>query len=562
MTVRRFAAATAAAIFLLLGIGGLVNPTGSSLACPDWPLCFGSPFPKMVGGVLYEHSHRLAATGVGILTIVLALLLARDGRRKLGVLALALVVAQGVLGGLTVLLKLPPQISIAHLALSMAFFVYVVWLALPAAIETTPRLHRWLVAGFGLIYVQIVLGAVVRHTHSALACINEVPLCFGQIWPENAPVQTHIHMLHRLFALVAGGVAAGAAIAAARRLSGRLRLVALAVPALIVGQIALGVWTVLTLKALVPVELHLAVGALLLAATATLALATRAPAPARATSLRDLFSLTKPRISLLSVATAAVGLALAHRTPDAAVLLCTLAGTWLLVGSANTLNMYLEREIDGRMARTRRRPLPAGRMRPEVALGFGIAQALIAVPMLTFGANALTGLLGALALVLYVLVYTPLKRTTIHALLIGAIPGAMPPLLGWTAAAGSLSLGALALFGVIFFWQIPHFLAIAMFQRDDYRAAGLKVLPVERGDAAARRTIVYTLGLQVLVTLLLVPLGLGDGAYLAGAALLGAFMIGWGVYGLTRAGGRGWARGLFLVSIAYLPILFALLVAA
>ncbi len=278
--------------------------------------------------------------------------------------------------------------------------------------------------------------------------------------------------------------------------------------------------------------------------------------------MRDLFSLTKPRISLLSVATAAVGLALAPGRPGAALTALVLAGTWLLVGSANTLNMYLEREVDAKMARTRRRPLPSGRLRPGIALWFGVAQALVAVPLLTFGANALTGLLGAVALILYVLVYTPMKQHSMHALIVGAVPGAMPPLLGWTAQAGSLSIAALALFGVIFFWQIPHFLAIAMFQREDYRAAGLKVLPVERGEASARRAIVVTLILQVLVTLALVPLGLGDGVYLAGAVGLGAIMLGWGVYGWLRSGGRGWARGLFLASIAYLPILFALLVGA
>jgi len=278
--------------------------------------------------------------------------------------------------------------------------------------------------------------------------------------------------------------------------------------------------------------------------------------------IRDLFSLTKPRISLLSVATAAVGLALAPGRPGAALTAIVLCGTWLLVGSANTLNMYLEREVDAKMARTRRRPLPSGRLRPEIALWFGVAQALVAVPLLTFGANALTGLLGAAALLLYVLVYTPMKQQSMHALIVGAVPGAMPPLLGWTAQAGSLSIAALALFGVIFFWQIPHFLAIALFQRDDYRAAGLKVLPVERGETSARRAIVVTLILQVLVTVALVPLGLGDGVYLAGAVGLGAFMLGWGVYGWLRSGGTGWARGLFLASIAYLPILFALLVGA
>jgi len=278
--------------------------------------------------------------------------------------------------------------------------------------------------------------------------------------------------------------------------------------------------------------------------------------------IRHLFALTKPRISLLSVATAAVGLALAPGRAGLALALTALAGTWLLVGSANTLNMYLEREVDGKMARTRRRPLPAGKLAPAIALWFGIGQAFVAVPLLTFGANGLTGLLGAIALVLYVLVYTPMKQRSIHALVVGAIPGAMPPLLGWTAQTGELTVAALALFGVIFFWQIPHFLAIAMYQREDYRAAGLKVLPVERGEASTRRAIVVTLVLQVLVTLALVPLGLGNRTYLVGAALLGALMLGWGVYGLARSSGNGWARGLFFVSIAYLPLLFGLLVAS
>ncbi len=278
--------------------------------------------------------------------------------------------------------------------------------------------------------------------------------------------------------------------------------------------------------------------------------------------LRALVALTKPRISILNVATTAVGLALAHRAPSTGVILATLIGTLLLVGAANTLNMYLERDIDARMARTRRRPLPSGVLSPSSALIFGVAQAALAVPILTFGANALTGVLGAFALVVYVLVYTPLKQHTVHALLVGAVPGAMPPLLGWTAASGSLSAAGLALFGVIFFWQIPHFIAISMFQKEDYKAAGLKILPVERGEAAARRTIVITLLLQLCVTLLLVPLGLGGPVYLAGAALLGASMLGMGIWGMARSEGNVWARRLFLATLAYLPLLFGLLVAS
>jgi protoheme IX farnesyltransferase len=279
--------------------------------------------------------------------------------------------------------------------------------------------------------------------------------------------------------------------------------------------------------------------------------------------IRDLIALTKPRISILNVAMTAVGLALAGGAPGTGLMAATLVGTLLLVGSANTLNMYLERDIDARMRRTRRRPLPSGRLDPRVALWFGVAQAFVAVPLLTFGANALTGLLGAVALIGYVLIYTPMKQRSVHALLVGAVPGAMPPLLGWTAASGSVSAAALALFAILFFWQIPHFLAITLFQAEDYRAAGLKVHPVERGERATRRAIVVGLVLQVLVTLALVPLGVGGPLYLAGAAILGALMLGWGLAGLRRpAASVAWAKGLFLASIAYLPLLFALLIAS
>ena len=285
------------------------------------------------------------------------------------------------------------------------------------------------------------------------------------------------------------------------------------------------------------------------------------PTPALAAdapSLRLLVALTKPRIAVLSVATALVGLALAPGRPSPGVVVAVLLGTSLIVGSANTLNMYLERDIDAKMARTRRRPLPSGSMRPEVALWFGILQGLLGLPILALGANLLTGLLGAIALFLYVLVYTPLKQRSVHALFVGAVPGAMPPLLGWTAGTGSLSLVGLSLFGVLYFWQIPHFLAISMFRRGEYRAAGLKVMPNEHGDAATLWTITFALVLQFVATLTLVPAGPGGGMYLVGASLLGWLMLAWAIYGFVRSGDDAWARRLFAISVCFLPLLLAL----
>ena len=283
------------------------------------------------------------------------------------------------------------------------------------------------------------------------------------------------------------------------------------------------------------------------------------PIGARPISLRDLVALAKPRITLFALLTAMGGLALAPGDPSGAAWLPLLIGTALIVGAANTLNMYLERDIDCLMARTRTRPLPAGRMDPAVALVFGVAQAFVAFPFLTFVVHPLTGLLGAVAFLSYVCLYTPLKQRTTIATLICSVPGAMPPLLGWTAATGSLDLAALALFGVMFLWQIPHFHAIALFRRKDYDRAGLKILPSERGEVTTRHAIVFYLGLQIQVSLLLVPLGVAGRWYLLTAALAGGGYFLYGLSGLA-AGGPRWARNLFLLSILYLPVLFAALV--
>jgi protoheme IX farnesyltransferase len=279
--------------------------------------------------------------------------------------------------------------------------------------------------------------------------------------------------------------------------------------------------------------------------------------------LADLVSLTKPRITAMVVITMLGGMWLATRSggPQRSVLTLSLAmlGTVLVVSGANVLNMYIERESDRFMARTKNRPLPSGRMAPEIALWFGLAISALAIPLLTFAVNAMTGLLAAFALVSYVLVYTPLKRTTTLSLLIGAAPGAIPPLLGWTSVTGHTEWPGVLLFGILFLWQIPHFLAIATFRREDYRRAGLKILPVERGDRVTRHHIVAYLVALVAVTLLLVPFGVGGSFYLVSAIGLGAVFLGFGAWGLRPSAGARWARGLFITSIFYLVLLLGAL---
>lgn len=279
-----FAVATAVATLALLVVGGTVNPTGSSLACPDWPLCYGSLFPEMTNGVQFEHTHRLVATLVGVMTIGLTVAVWRSERtdvatRRLTLLASGLVVVQGVLGGITVLLRLPMLVSTTHLAVSMAFFGLILYLcfrlwpgprsARDSARSDPPATVRrgWVaVAGLG-VYVQILLGGVVRHTHSGHACGGTFPWCVGAAWPNWGPGQ--IHMIHRYGAVVVVVLVLVAAAVAYRRASRHglrlARIAALVAPLLVTGQFLLGVVTVTSYIAVIPVTAHLAVGALLLA---------------------------------------------------------------------------------------------------------------------------------------------------------------------------------------------------------------------------------------------------------------------------------------------------------
>lgn len=283
---------------------------------------------------------------------------------------------------------------------------------------------------------------------------------------------------------------------------------------------------------------------------------------------RDLVALAKPRITLMVVITAAGGLFLSKRAPlppgasalSFGTIASTLLGTALIVAGANALNMYIERDVDRRMDRTKSRPLPAGRMAPRVALWFGVAISALAVPILAIGANPLTALLAVLANLLYVLAYTPLKQHSYYALHVGAIPGAIPPLLGWTAGTGRIDAAGMVLFGILFLWQIPHFIAIALFRRADYARAGLVVMPNVVGDLASRHTIIRWIFAGVATSLLVVPLGVAHRGYLLVATVLGSIFFGWGCYGLKEGAATKWAKSLFGISILYLVLLFTALV--
>ncbi len=275
-----------------------------------------------------------------------------------------------------------------------------------------------------------------------------------------------------------------------------------------------------------------------------------------------LLELTKPRIVTLVLITVATGYAIAprHGRADLANLLLTLVGSGLVTAGASAWNQLLERSRDARMRRTARRPLPTGRVSPRLAATFGASLGVLGVVVLAFGKYPLAAAVAAATFILYVLIYTPLKpRTTLNTV-IGAVPGALPPVIGWAAAAGTLDAGAWTLFLILFFWQFPHFLSIGWVYREDYARGGHRILPVvdPSGAITARQSTLYALAL-LPAALLPSAMGLAGPVYFAGALVLSLYYLAASVKfwaDVTDASARKLMRASFL----YLPLLLLLLV--
>lgn len=281
------------------------------------------------------------------------------------------------------------------------------------------------------------------------------------------------------------------------------------------------------------------------------------PAEARrASRFNDYVELTKPRLTMLCVLTTLAGFYVASKSPlDVMLLVHTLLGTFMVGGGCGALNMYVEREHDVMMRRTMTRPLPSGKLTASEALRFGLVLGLGGVLYLSLAVNLLTGGLAALTLISYVLFYTPMKRRSTLNTIVGGLPGALPPVMGWTAVRGSFGLEAAVLFAILFFWQMPHFLALAWMYRQDYARAGYKMLTVVDPDCSAtsRQILLYT---AVLLPVSLLPtiFHVSGTFYFYGALLLGLGFIGLGVMlAITRKNKH--ARYLFHFSLLYLPVL-------
>ncbi len=271
----------------------------------------------------------------------------------------------------------------------------------------------------------------------------------------------------------------------------------------------------------------------------------------------DFVALAKPRLNFLVIVTTLVGYyAGAGRDVQTVVLLATIVGTALVAGGSAALNQVFERDIDGLMRRTRMRPLPGGRIQPGEATFFGAALSVLGLVVLATGAGWLPTSVAAATLVIYAFIYTPLKRRTAFATVLGAVPGALPPVIGWAAARGDLSLPAWVLFAIVFFWQMPHFLAIAWLYRDDYANAGIPLLPVvdPDGHSTGRQALAYS-GALVPISVLPTAVGLSGPVFLVAALILGFGFFACALLFAQRLD-RNTARLLFFGSITYLPLLW------
>ncbi len=586
---QKLTVATAATTIALFAVGGLVRGSGSGLGCSTWPDCQpGRLFPTGTIHSLIEFSHRLLAFAVIVLACwtAVAVWLRRRGDPVIvwpAIAAVPLVVAQAVVGGIVVRTDLDPAWVTVHFALALTLVADVVVVAVMAVVPPArpvparARFARLALITAGLTAALLLVGTYVRASGAQLV-FTDWPLMDGRLVPALGGAATTM-FLHRLLAAATLLTVLWVAIRA-RTMPGRPRdliVLSTTLPTLFVAQVMVGaanVWTRLRPWAVV---LHVALSVLIWATVVTLAAVARGrrsvpaevapePAPQEAVTgprtIRETtisyVRLTKPRIILLLLITTVPAMVLASRgMPSPWLVLATLVGGAVAAGSANAINCYLDRDIDGVMRRTRRRPLPAHQVSPESALRFGYVLGVISFLFLSIAVNVLAASLALSAIAFYVFVYTLwLKRTTEQNIVIGGAAGAIPALVGWAAVTGSVALPAWVLFAIVFVWTPPHFWALALRYRSDYAAAGVPMMPVVRGEEETRRQILLYSLVLFATTLVLYPVAHMGPVYLVAAVVLGGVFV-YKALRLWRERTPALAISLFQFSIAYLALLFA-----
>ena len=592
-----------AAVRLLLGatiglvvIGVIVRATDSGMGCPDWPLCYGQIIPPTTdsGDVIaykawLEWIHRAIAAMIGLIVLAVVALALRNlkDRRSLqgaSIALLALVLFQAWLGRQTVLESNSGASVTAHLASAMAFVGLQVWvLARSGYAETLGGIRRASgsvvapIVAAGAIYALLLFGSNVTGTDTGLL-YPDWPLMGGTLFPPITELSTPM-ILHR-YATAIVALILISAIWIVRREKGspaRVRQLLTYAAAVFAVQCVIGAvqiftklapWTQTLHVALATVIWILTVGAASIALLEGRVAGGSSPGGSKRSELtlrETIFAyvaLTKPRIvELLLITTVPAMLLAAHGFPPLTLIAATLIGGTLSAASANVFNCIIDADIDAKMARTAARPLVTGRISIGAALLFASILGVASFLFLAFTTTMMAAFVSLLAIAFYVLIYTLiLKRSTPQNIVIGGAAGALPPVIGWAAVTGDISLVPILLFALVFYWTPPHFWALALRIGPDYAAAGVPMLPVTAGPAETARQIwLYTILLVVMSLMLWAVAGMG-------LVYLGAAIVGGGIF-LLRAWrlrsdvlGDGLLRGatrLYRYSISYLTLIFA-----
>lgn len=590
----RYLSLTAAMlVFLVIVLGGIMRVTGSGSACLDWPTCLGAWTPPADNLAQVNYWHRLATL---LAAPLLALATLTAWRRVKNVpwislslsLALVILVLQVALGGLIALGVFPAGSngsSILHMTLSLVVFALIVlacgvgfYVERREDLEPQSiRLHfrspfaRLSLLVFGVFVFLLVSGAIVSVSGAGQVCA-EWPLCNPLQQPDNLVIW--LNFIHRLVVGLSGFGFLALLIQAWRtqRSQPAILVSATAGAVLFFAQALLGAQLARDFPVYLLV-LHQATAVAVFAALVILLSAVgmvgrtaeeeafdRASIVGRKGLLKDFLMLTKPIVVVLLLVTTYAGMVIgAQAWPPISLVFWTLLGGFMAAGGSGAINQYIDRYDDTKMQRTQKRPIPSGRMTPAEGLAFGVALTLASFYVMVAFVNLLAAMLSLAGIIYYVLLYSIfLKKTTVQNIVIGGGAGAIPPLVGWAAATGSLNVPSMFLFAVIFMWTPPHFWALALVRRKDYARAGVPMLPVIRGEKETRWQIfLYTLEL-VGLTLLLPLFGLGGSLYLIGAALLGLWLLSaaWRVW---KQGGNKLAWKMYRYSSMYLAFIFIVL---
>lgn len=570
--------------FLLVVFGAALraDPGGS---CPDWPTCFGTWSLPPVESARLDFAHRALAalSGFSVLAAVLVARRVFPGRAAVNrplTLALLLAGVEVLLGGWVALNPQAAYLSPLHLGFAILTLGLVAY-ATTAAYFTGARLAlprfgspfaRLTLVTLGAVFAVMLTGSLVSATGAGQACMGW-PLCAGGL--PSSPLGW-VDLFHRFLTAAASGLILAQFIRAwkSQRTQPVQLVTATGVFVLFLGQVMVGGLKVSRGFPADLVGLHAAASAALwavqviLATAAGLAGRTRVEEAAESTQplpfgrrVKDFILLSKPIIVALLLVTTYAGMVVGgQQIPGLLLTFWTMLGGALAAGGSSALNQYIDRDVDGEMQRTARRPLPAGRLQPAEGLAYGLAACLAAFFILAGFVNLLAAVLSLAGMIYYVLIYSIwLKRLTVQNIVIGGGAGAIPPLVGWAAATGSLNIPALLLFAIVFLWTPPHFWALALVRRNDYARASIPMLPVVRGEAATRWQIfIYSLEL-VALTMLMPIFHVTGSVYLISAAVLGAYLI-YSAWKVLKQGGNKNAWKLYKYTSMYLMLLFLALV--